>query len=493
MPGPRLCPRVARAKLPRLSFDFAKTATPVYQHCLNELNHTAGPWGCPWVTGCSGFTFCCTTGPLPSRDPQSHKVHPPRHLPPHCQRGCVCACGVLLSRQYRLLYFPSISARLCWPPASRRVPSVIRLQGSQENPPHRASGSPRALFGKGEPTTVASFQCYPVACPPPPSLPRSPHWEDRSHMVAHGLGARASPPSGAQAPARVCVLLTTPALSHCVSPVYTVHTHGRQGASMEAGWNSRSHRNFRQLVLPGCRRAAIAADTPLLSADPADAAVTQQQCTALWMELIHPHSTKESMARRSASWMRIHAALKVISVAVTQSLFANGGVIEPEHLAILANLLSPHKLQGVWESKSHLWCPSFLLPWVLKTLEVVPFYLGFASWIGFMGTERRSDSAAGEHMGADCAVGKDDVSEELRGNHIWESQSPESLTAELSRAMSILVKQQDSKAAERNWFVLPVEQDKIFTEEEMLNQEDFNKPRREKTAILLDKRNEGIE
>lgn len=68
-----------------------------------------------------------------------------------------------------------------------------------------------------------------------------------------------------------------------------------------------------------------------------------------------------------------------------------------------------------------------------------------------MGTERRSDSGRGEHMGADCAVGKDDVSEELRGNcHIWESQSPESLTAELSRAMSILVKQQDSKAAERN-------------------------------------------
>ena len=55
-------------------------------------------------------------------------------------------------------------------------------------------------------------------------------------------------------------------------------------------------------------------------------------------------------------------------------------------------------------------------------------------------------------MGADCAVGKDDVvCEELRGNrHIWESQCPGSLTAELSRAMSILAKQQDSKTAERN-------------------------------------------
>lgn len=66
-------------------------------------------------------------------------------------------------------------------------------------------------------------------------------------------------------------------------------------------------------------------------------------------------------------------------------------------------------------------------------------------------------------MGADCAVGKDDdVCEELRGNrHIWESQCPGSLTAELSRAMSILAKQQDSKTAERDRFILPVEQDMV--------------------------------
>ena len=53
-------------------------------------------------------------------------------------------------------------------------------------------------------------------------------------------------------------------------------------------------------------------------------------------------------------------------------------------------------------------------------------------------------------MGADCAVRKD-VCEELRGNcHIWESQSPGGLTAELCRTMSILEKQQDSKTTERN-------------------------------------------
>jgi hypothetical protein len=32
-----------------------------------------------------------------------------------------------------------------------------------------------------------------------------------------------------------------------------------------------------------------------------------------------------------------------------------------------------------------------------------------------------------------------------------------------------------------------------FTDEEMFNQEDFNKPRREKIAILLDEMKEGID
>ena len=65
-----LCPRLTKAKLPKVPLVFAKTTYPSWTTRLSlwptlcELSHTGAPWACPppQATDCSCFTFCYTTG-----------------------------------------------------------------------------------------------------------------------------------------------------------------------------------------------------------------------------------------------------------------------------------------------------------------------------------------------------------------------------------------------------------------------------------------------
>ena len=68
VPGPPLCPRVTKAKLPRFPWLLSKLLTQVDQLCLSiwfncrELSHPGGPLRMPppGHMRCSCFTFCCT-------------------------------------------------------------------------------------------------------------------------------------------------------------------------------------------------------------------------------------------------------------------------------------------------------------------------------------------------------------------------------------------------------------------------------------------------
>jgi len=91
-----------------------------------------------------------------------------------------------------------------------------------------------ALFGKQELSTHSIFPV--LSCPPPPSLPLEPTLRGSQPCGStYYLGATASSIQWSlRLPCLRCVLLTTPTVSLCLT-MYTVHTHGRQGVSMEAG------------------------------------------------------------------------------------------------------------------------------------------------------------------------------------------------------------------------------------------------------------------
>ena len=132
------------------------------------------------------------------------------------------------------LYSSKRLCTLCTGTASRRVPSMFVFKALKKIHPTMPVAVRAALFGKQELTTHSIFPV--LSCPPPPSLPLEPTLRGSQPCGStYYLGATASSIQWSlRLPCLRCVLLTTPTVSLCLT-MYTVHTHGRQGVSMEAG------------------------------------------------------------------------------------------------------------------------------------------------------------------------------------------------------------------------------------------------------------------